>query len=304
MLVANALDAVRAEAVHQQRRALQRLAGGDLAGRPALLQVVAAGNRAGRTGGQRHAAETVVRSHDLVQDVLDGRSGDLVVPEVVAELLELVEDHQILAGAAQLPALVEDLLDVAFRTGRLDDLTGHAAQPVKAFLAHTFGQDCNRLTGQQVRVVGAAAAVVAGGGPDSLLRRRVELAGDQPRRQAAKGRTDLVRAGREPLADDQHNARPDAGQLGREFDVIHVAVATAKRHRLVAPGDAKQVERVQIPQANIAQLRLDAVRNQIRVAHLLECRNDDMALTRAPHGSLQPVFVDSQVDHCWCLLWA
>jgi hypothetical protein len=36
-----------------------------------------------------------------------------VVPQVVAELLELVEDHQVLAGAAQLPALVEDLLDVA-----------------------------------------------------------------------------------------------------------------------------------------------------------------------------------------------
>ena len=102
---------------------------------------------------------------------------------------------------AQFVALVEDLLDVRLGARRLDDLAGHALQPVEPLGAHALGKDGDRLAGQQVRVVGAAAAVVAGGRPDRLLRRRVELTGDQPRHEAPEGGADLVGAGGEPLAD-------------------------------------------------------------------------------------------------------
>ena len=50
----------------------------------------------------------------------------------------------------------------------------------------------------------------------------VELAGDQPRHQAAEAGADLVRAGREVLADQADDARRHAGQLGRELDPVAV----------------------------------------------------------------------------------
>ena len=59
MLVADAFDAVRAESVLEQGRALQGFAGGDLAVREDLLHVIAAGDRPRRTGGGGDAAELV-----------------------------------------------------------------------------------------------------------------------------------------------------------------------------------------------------------------------------------------------------
>ncbi len=129
-------------------------------------------------------------------------TGDIVVPQVIAELFELIEDHQVLAGAAQFPALVEDFLDVAFGAGRGDDFARDLGQPLETLAAHAFRQNRDRLAGQQRRVVRAAAAVVAGAGPHGLLRRRVELPGDQSRHETAEGRADLVRAGGEPLANE------------------------------------------------------------------------------------------------------
>ncbi len=129
------------------------------------------------------------------------------MPQVVAKLLELVEDHQVLAGFAQLPALVEDFFDVRFAARGGDHLAGDLGEPLEALAAHPFGQDGDRLAGQQGRIVGAAAAEVAGGRPDSFLGGRVELAGHQARDQAAEGRADFMRAGGEPFADQGDNAR-------------------------------------------------------------------------------------------------
>ncbi len=100
MLVSDALDAVVAEARLQQGGALQRLAGGHLGGRELLLEVVAAADGAGRTGGERHPREDVAGRHHRLQDLHHGGSGDGVVPQVVAQLVELVEDHHILARGA------------------------------------------------------------------------------------------------------------------------------------------------------------------------------------------------------------
>ena len=103
-----------AEAVFEQGRALQGFAGGDLAAREDLLHVVAAGDRPGRTGGGGDAAELVAGAGDALEGLLHGVTGDFVMPQVVAELLELVEDHQVLARVAQFLALVENFLDVGF----------------------------------------------------------------------------------------------------------------------------------------------------------------------------------------------
>ena len=52
---------------------------------------------------------------DRLERLDHGRAGDRVVPEVVPELVELVEDDEVLARVPQLVALVEDLLDVRLR---------------------------------------------------------------------------------------------------------------------------------------------------------------------------------------------
>ncbi len=57
VLVADALDAVAAEAVIQNGRALQRLADGQLHAGIALLQQIAGGHRAGGAGGEAGAGE-------------------------------------------------------------------------------------------------------------------------------------------------------------------------------------------------------------------------------------------------------
>ena len=153
-----------------------------------------------------------------LEGLLHGVPGHFVMPQVVAELLELVEDHQVLPRVAQFLALVEDLLDVGFAARGLDRLAGDLRQPLEALARHALGQDGDGFAGQQRGIVRAAPAVIAGGGPDRLLRGRVELTGDQPRHETGERRPDLVRAGREPLADDGDDARRDAGQRGGQLE--------------------------------------------------------------------------------------
>ena len=180
---------------------------------------------------------------------------------------------------------------------RLDDLAGHALEPLEALPAHPLGEDGDRLAGQQVGVVGAAAAVVAGRRPHGLLGRRIELTGDQTGNQAAEGGADLVGAGREPLAHEHQDPGIDAGELRRELEVVDPAVLAAVGHGLVVPGDPEQVERIEIPQTDILELCLHLVRDQVRVAHLGEGRNPDVALPSPAHGRVEGGFVHGEIDH-------
>ena len=287
VLVADALDAVLAKAQRVERRALQRLVGDHPQRRVPGAQVVAGGDRPGRPGGARVGGQpAVVGPVVVLVDLLDDRAGHLVVPDRVAELLELVEDHDPVAAlAAQLPALVVDLLDVGLGAGGGDDLVGaDLAQPVEALLAHALGQDRHRRAGQQGAVVGAAAAVVAGRRPDRLLACRVVVARDQPRHQATVGRADLVRAGREPVAQDTDDLGVDPGQLRRKLDPVALAKAAAPLDPLVVPGDAEQVGRVDVPQAQLGQAADDGGRDLARVLLLGERRQDDVALAGQADG--------------------
>ena len=91
---------VRAEPVAQQGGALQGLAGNDFALGKNLLEVISTGNCSSRAGCGSHAAESVAWTHNLLQDLYHRVPGDIVMPQVVAELFELVEDHQVLPGCA------------------------------------------------------------------------------------------------------------------------------------------------------------------------------------------------------------
>ena len=134
---------------------------------------------------------------------------------------------------------------------------------------------------QQCCVVGAASAVVAGGGPDCFLVCRVELPGDQARHQAAKGGSHLVGAGGEPFAYQADDARRYAGERRWKFQVVDAVEAASLGHRLVLPGDAEQIQRVHVPQADVLQLCLDSVGDQRRIFHLRKGGDDDVALSCA-----------------------
>jgi len=79
-------------------------------------------------------------------DLLHGVSGDPIMPKVISEFLELIEDHQVLTTAAKFPTLVENFLDVRLSAWCRDNFISHIAQPFKAFLAHAFGKNGYGLT--------------------------------------------------------------------------------------------------------------------------------------------------------------
>ena len=92
VFVADALDVVLAKAVVEHRRAFERLDGHDLCAL-SILEVVARSERARRTRSRnvgREVAAGVLR--DVVEDRFHRWAGDRVVPNVVRELAELIEN--------------------------------------------------------------------------------------------------------------------------------------------------------------------------------------------------------------------
>ena len=125
----------------------------------------------------------------------------------------------------------------------------------------------------------------------------IKLAGDQTRNEAAEGRADLVAAGGEPLAGQQDDAGLHAGERLRNLDEVDIAERAALLLGLVAPGDAEQVERIEVPKTDALQAFLDLIGDQGRVAHLRKRRDDDAFFARSVDAALQIVAVDGQIDH-------
>ena len=297
MLVADALDAVAAEAVLQDGGALQGLAHGQLQGGIEVLQPVAGGEGAGGAGGEAGTGKVIAGALDGFKDVRQGVARHVVVPEGIAHLLELVEDH-VLGVLLELVGLVEDLLDVGLAAGGGDDLAGDGAQPLKALLAHLGGEDGHALAGQELGVEGAAPAVVAGGGPDGLVIGGVKLAGDETGGKAAEGGAHLVAAGGEPLAHHGHDAAGHAGELRGELDVVgHGLIETAELLGLILPGDAEEVQGVDVPEADVFQLVLDLAGDGLGVLHLGDGGDDDVVLPGLLDVVLQAGLLDREIDH-------
>ena len=219
------------------------------------------------------------------------------MPQVITELVELVEDHQVFARGSQFVALVEDFFDVGFRARRLDDLPGNAFEPFEALPAHAFGEDGNRLAPEQVRVVGATPAVVARGRPDRLGSSRIELAGHEPGHQAAEGCPHLVGSGWEPLALQDQDPRLSPGQLRGQFEEVDRPETAPMGCRLVVPVDSKQIARVEVPEPDVLELTLDGVGDQRRITHLLEGWDPNRPVSCHVNGRGESFILHGQVDH-------
>ena len=219
------------------------------------------------------------------------------MPQVVAHLLKLVEDHAV-GLLPQLVGLVEDLLDVGLAAGGGDHLSGDLGEPLEPLPAHARREDGHRPDPQQLGVERAAPAVVAGRGPHRPVIPGVELSGDQPGSQTAEGGPHLVAAGGEPLAHQGDDAGGHAGEGWGQLDVVgYGAVQSAGLHGLVLPGDAEEIQGVHIPQAHAPQAGPDGLRYRLRVLHVLEGGDDDAALPGLLDVAVQCLAVDGQVDH-------
>ena len=98
MFVADALDAVAAEAVHEEGRALQRLGGDDLEGGILFLEEIAGRDSAGGAGGGNKGSGAEPGIAERRQDILESRPGDVVVEDGIPEFLELVKDDVVRVG--------------------------------------------------------------------------------------------------------------------------------------------------------------------------------------------------------------
>ena len=283
VLVADALDAVVTEAVHEQGGALDGLGGHDLGARVQALEVVPGGDGAGAARGADVASKAGLVRAQTGEHILDGRARDVVVPHGVTVLLELVED-QVLGVSLQLPALVVDLFHVALAARGRDDLGADLGQPGEALLAHVLRQDGDGGAAQHGGVEGAAATVVPGRGPDSLVVVRVELAAHQARHEAREGGADLVGAGGEVLPDQADNAGLHTGDGAGDLQVVGAAEQT--RLRIVLPGDAEEVGGVDVPEAHILEAGLHGLGGGLGAAHLAEGGDDDAPVLAALGGAL------------------
>ena len=271
VLVADPLDVVLAEAVVEHRRALERLGGDDLRA-VVLLQVVAGGDRSGRAGRGDERVEPQRRRGVLqrLEQPPERAAGREVVGDVVPELGELVEDD-VLGIFRQQMAAVVDLLDVALRSRRPDDVVridDPVLEPREPLAAHAFREDGDAVAAHEARDGDAAAAVVAGRRPDGAVARRVELAGDDARREAAVGGEHLVRGDhREAVAERDDDARLDARQLGREHDVLRNGDDPGAGG-VVEPVDAEEVERVPVVRPDGGEALAHAFRHEAGVGEL------------------------------------
>ncbi len=112
MLVANAFNAVGAKAVIEQGWTLLCFTGNNFAVGKDLLQIIACGDCASRTGSGSKASHTISRTHNSARGAFERVSRQDIMPEVVAKFFKLVEDDQILTTTAQFPGFIEDLFDV------------------------------------------------------------------------------------------------------------------------------------------------------------------------------------------------
>ena len=104
-------------------------------------------------------------------------------------------------------------------------------------------------------------------------------------------------AGGEPLADHDDNPGLYAGQAGGDLDEVYAAIGAALHSGLVMPGDAEQVQRIYVPQADLFEAFLYLLGNQIRILHLGEGGEYDLVLTCDLNVVLELFVVFFEIDH-------
>ena len=113
MLVADTFDSVAAETVSQEGRALECFTCTDLDVGVYVLEVIACGKCSAGTCAGCITSDVLSLDAELFKDFKYGCTSHFIVPEIVFELLELVEDDDVrTALRIEFMTLVEDFLYV------------------------------------------------------------------------------------------------------------------------------------------------------------------------------------------------
>ena len=150
MLISDTFDSVGTKSVSKESRALESFTCSDLDVWIYILQVVAC-SKCSATTCAGSVTTYILRFYSkLIDDFENCRTCYFIVPEIVLELLELVEDDNVLASfSVQFMALVEDFLDVGLTAWSSDDFACYCLEPVESFLGHVFRKDSDGLTSQK-----------------------------------------------------------------------------------------------------------------------------------------------------------
>ena len=142
MLIADTFDSVGAETVSKECRTLESFTGTDLDVWIYILQVISCCKSSAATCAGSISAYVFILDAKFLDDFKNCGTCHFIVPEVVLELLELVEDDDVLTALfVKFMALVEDFLYVGFTTRSCNDFACNCLEPVESFLGHVFRKD-------------------------------------------------------------------------------------------------------------------------------------------------------------------
>ena len=102
---------------------------------------------------------------------------------------------------------------------------------------------------------------------------------------------------REPFSYHGDYAAGNTGNGTRDLHIVRNAdVLSAGFLCLILPGNAEQVQRIDIPQTNILQAFCNLLGRMLRMDHLIDRRNKDLILFCLFNVVLQVLFVDAQIN--------
>ena len=140
MFVANSFDAVATKTIVQQRGALQSFGSNNFHVRELLFQVIACTDCSCRTGCRNISSHLTFGRFYRIENFFYGRSGNVIMPARISKFIELVENHTVLAVAANIPAFIVNLLHVRFATRGCNYFSTNFFEPRKTLFAHLFGK--------------------------------------------------------------------------------------------------------------------------------------------------------------------
>ena len=236
VLVADPLDPVSAEAVHEERRALESFARDCPAGREPLFQIVPGGNRAGGSCRRDERRRLPSGKPEIFEHLLDRRSRHIVMEYRIAEFLKLVK-YDVQRILLQLPALIVYLLDVRLASRRGNHLRTDLPQPCEPFPGHLLRKYGHRCAPEESAVERSAPAEISRGRPDGPVAPGIKFAADQPGDKASERRSHFMRPGGEELPRKPYDPRPDTGDLAGYLEGIDFAVEAGGD--IILPRDAE-----------------------------------------------------------------
>jgi hypothetical protein len=289
VLVTDTLDAVVTETVEEKSGALPGLTGSDLDERELGAEVLSGRKSTSATLGHVDTNERVTLLCDVVEDLLESATSDVVVPERVGKLGKLVErDNLALASPDELVVLIEHSLHRALAARGGVDLSTDGLEPVETLLRHLSRKHSDGRAAKKTAVESTTTAVVASAGPESLLACGIKVTRNHLLHKRTIRSAHLVSTSGEVATNKHDNTSLGASKNGRKLDVVGKSVEdTTRALGLVLPSDTEEVTRVDIPKTNALKLLNNLGGDLLRVDHHLVSGKKNTLFSATLHAVLQ-----------------